>query len=113
GTVEVLRAKAGIWERGYTNQILSAGDRLRTMERSRAVVHIPNISPVRVGELSLMEMPPAQKRGFSLLRGLVYFFHRDDPGALEVQTPTMAALIRGTEFHLKVEQDVSTTLSMF
>src|SRR5262245_56876050 len=105
GPVEVSRAKAGIWDRAYTNQVLYAGDRLRTLERGRALLHLSNRSPLRRGELSLLEMPPAKKPGFSLLRGVIYFFHRDEPGTLPVQTPTVATIVRGTEFNLRVEEN--------
>src|SRR5207249_1475283 len=111
GPVQVSRVKAGIWDRAYTNQILYAGDRLRTLERGRALVHLPNLSPLRLGELSLLEMPPERKLGFNLLRGVIYFFDRDEPGTLPVQTPAVATLIRGTEFNLKVAENGVTTLT--
>src|SRR5439155_6198717 len=37
GRAEVSRAGSALWDPAYTNQVLVAGDRLRTGERSRAV----------------------------------------------------------------------------
>ena len=109
GTVEVSRA-GGIWDRAYATQTLFAGDRLRTMERSRATVRVGDLSPIRVNELSLLEMPA--KSRFSLLRGVIYFFHRDKPESWNIQTPTVATLIRGTEFNLAVATNGTPTLTL-
>lgn len=111
GTVEAARARAEIWDRAYTNQVLYAGDRLRTLERSRAVLRLAEVGPIRVGELSLLTMPP-ERKGFSLLRGIVYFFHRGKAAALDIQTPSVSTLIRGTEFNLAVAEDGTTTLTL-
>src|SRR5262245_40597985 len=37
GQVQVSRARSTAWDPGYTNQVLLAGDRVRTGPRSRAV----------------------------------------------------------------------------
>src|SRR4051812_13403958 len=51
GAVEVSRSKAEIWDHAYTNQVLYPGDRLRTLERSRAVLRVSGVGSLRVGEL--------------------------------------------------------------
>src|SRR4030095_7214490 len=56
---------------------------------------------------------PKKKTGFNLLKGIIYFFHRDRPGEFDLQTPTVSAVVRGTEFNLKVADDGTTTLSLF
>jgi hypothetical protein len=112
GKVEFRPAKESRWFQAYTDLVLSPGDRLRVLERSRATVLLPESSPLRLDELTVLELPPPDKPGFGLLRGIMYFFHRDKPGTWHVQTPTVASLIRGTEFNLKVEEDGTTILSL-
>jgi len=115
--VEVLRAGATAWDPASTKppyNVLKPGDQLRTGERSRAVVRWHDLTVLRVGELSRLQIPAEEKKrsAFNFLRGLFYFFHRDTPGEFELRTPTVAAVVRGTEFNLKVAEDDATTLSL-
>src|SRR5438105_11435135 len=113
GTVEIAKWRTAAWERAETNRMLLPGDRLRTGERSRAVLRLSNLSTLRLGEFSLIEIPgPEETGGFNFRRGLFYFFHRDKPATLPVRTPAMVAVIRGTEFNLVVEENGRTTLSL-
>lgn len=114
GGVVVSRSGSPAWDAGYTNQALFPGDRLRTLERSRAVVRLSDLSLLRLAELTHIQIPPPSSRrsGFHLLRGLLYFFHRDKPGVMPVTTPTAYAVVLGTEFTVAVEQDGSTRLTL-
>ncbi|MCB1128814.1 MAG: tetratricopeptide repeat protein, partial [Verrucomicrobiae bacterium] len=49
---------------------------------------------------------------FRFLKGVFYFFHRDEPGEYDVQTPGQSAIIRGTEFHLAVTEAGETSILM-
>jgi tetratricopeptide (TPR) repeat protein len=111
GKVEVLRAGAAVWDPSYTNQVLQAGDQLRTGERSRVAIRLSNLSITRLPELSHLQIPP-RKRGFNLLRGILYFFHRDRPGEMELRSRVVNAVVRGTEFVFEVADDGTTTLSL-
>ncbi|MBC8095665.1 MAG: FecR domain-containing protein [Akkermansiaceae bacterium] len=117
GRVEAARAGATTWEAARTNQILRIADRVRTGERSRATLHLLDQSSLRMFELSefLIEPLPAapEKPGFSLSKGLIYFFHRDKPVDVQFKTRTATAAIRGTEFHLAVEDNGRTVLTLF
>ena len=112
GTVEVSRSKSPTWDPAYVNQLLHGGDRVRTRERSRAVVRLSQLTTWRLDQLSVLELPvePQPRSLFNLLRGALYFFHRDVPGTFPVKTPTMSAIVRGTEFVLRVEEDGTSTL---
>lgn len=113
--VEVLRSGAQTWDPGRTNQFLLPGDQIRTGEKSRAVVRLPNQTTMRLGELSLLQIPAEKKSGpfgLKVLKGLFYFFHRGDPDDLEVGTPTVSAVVRGTEFQIEVSDQDTTTLTM-
>jgi len=114
GTVVVSRSGSPAWDAAYTNQMLFPGDRLRTLERSRAVVRLSDFSLLRLSELTHIQIPaPTSRRsGFHLLRGLLYFFHRDKLGVMPVTTPTAYAVVLGTEFTVVVEEDGSTRLTL-
>ncbi len=115
GRVVLSRSGSVAWDPAYTNQALFPGDRLRTLERSRAVVRLSDLSLLRLAELSHIQIPDATPRrgGFNLLRGLIYFFHRDKPGVMPVTTPTAYAVVLGTEFTVEVTRDGSTRLTLF
>ena len=115
GRAVVSRAGSLAWDPAYTNEVLFPGDRLRTLERSRAVVRLSDLSLLRLSELTHIQIPEATTRrsGFNLLRGLIYFFHRDKPGVMPVSTPTAYAVVLGTEFIVEVTDDGSTRLTLF
>ena len=114
GKVEVSRGASGLWDPAYTNQVLRPADWVRTGERSRAVVRVSDLSTLRLGEQTLIQVPPpATKRaGFNFLKGILYYFHRDKPGVFPVQTPTAYAVILGTEFTLSVADNGATRLDL-
>jgi tetratricopeptide (TPR) repeat protein len=114
GLAEFSPAGATNWYQCHTNHLLYPGDQLRTGPLSRAVVRLTDQTVFRLGELTLMQVPPAseERAGFSLLRGVLYFFHRDRPRELRLRTPMVSAVVRGTEFNLAVAEDGATTLSM-
>jgi tetratricopeptide (TPR) repeat protein len=112
GTVQVSRVPSSVWDPAYVNQPLHGGDRVRTGERSRALVRLSKLTTWRLAERSLLQLPeePQPRSIFNLLRGALYFFHRDQPGTFPVKTPTMSAIVRGTEFVLRVEDDGTSHL---
>lgn len=115
--VEVSRDGGRTWDVARTEVpycMLKPGHQLRTGAGSRAVVQLSDYTVLRLGPLSYLEIPPeGRRRGFNLFRGILYFFHRDRPGEFDVQTPTVSAVVRGTEFNLRVEPDGTTTVSLF
>lgn len=114
GKVEVSRAGTATWSLATTNQTLTAGDRVRTGERSRAVVRLSEKTMWRLGEVTIIQVRAAggTRGGFNLLRGVLYFFHRDKPGTFPVETPSAYAVIIGTEFNLTVTTNGATTLNL-
>jgi Tfp pilus assembly protein PilF len=111
--VEVLRVGSTVWDRASVNLPLYSGDQLRTGPRSRAVVRQANRTDRRLDARSLFRIEPEDGGILNFLRGALYYFHRDKPGTLPVRTPTSFAVIRGTEFHLHVAENGTTTLSLF
>jgi len=116
GKVQVLRAGAQTWDLAYTDQVLLAGDRLRVPEHGRVTLLLADQSIERFGELSEFTIEPpteaGKQPGFSLMRGLLYFFHRGKPGDIQIRTRTAGAAVRGTEFNLEVEESGRTVLTM-
>src|SRR5258706_442810 len=116
GTVEVMRKRSGVWDPAHTAppyNILYPDDQLRTGPNSRAMVMLSDQSVVRVGEAGHIQVlaAPRKRAGFSFLKGIFYFFHRDEPDELDLQTPTVSAVGPGTAFNLRVE-DGRTVLSL-
>jgi tetratricopeptide (TPR) repeat protein len=95
-----------VWTNAQTNHILRATDRLRTGPDSRAALLWSAQSVVSIGASTEIEiLPPRQRDGLGnlgLSRGIMSFFHRDEPGRIQVITRGVVAAVRGTEFVMAV-----------
>ena len=118
GTVEARSAGAANWEPTRTNQVLHISDRLRTGADSRGALRWSDQSIMRIGPLTEMEILPPDRpealAGLHLVRGIISFFHRDEPGRIRATTRGALAGVRGTEFVMAVSGpgDERTTLSV-
>jgi tetratricopeptide (TPR) repeat protein len=114
GKVEFLPAGSANWYICITNQQLHPGDQLRTGPNSRAAVRLSDLTVFRVGSQGYLRIRPEEKKrsAMDLLKGLFYFFHRDSPGEFDFQTPTVSAVVRGTEFNVEVVEDGPTTITV-
>ncbi len=115
--VEVKRYGAQVWDRAYVqpvNQVLNPGDRLRTGRDSRALLRLSNLTDFPVGELTQLEVPreKEERAAIRLIKGIIYFFHRDHPHEFQVDTPTVSAVVRGTEFAVEVSDDGTSTFRL-
>ncbi len=115
GTAEVAPATATTWSPAQTNQILRPSDRLRTGANSRIALLWSDRSVVSFGALTEIEvsLPYSSDAqcGLHLLRGIISFFHRDEPGRIRVITRGAVAGVEGTEFVLAVEPRKDTELA--
>ena len=115
GTAEVAAATATIWMPAQVNQVLHPSDRLRTGANSRMALLWSDRSVVSFGALTELEVSPPDSAGaqcgLHLLRGIVSFFHRDEPGRIRVITRGAVAGVEGTEFVLADDTE-HTTLSV-
>ncbi|MGA2180375.1 MAG: TonB-dependent receptor [Verrucomicrobiota bacterium] len=115
GTTEVAPAAATTWAPVQTNRILHPFDRLRTGANSRMALLWSDRSVVSFGALTELEILPPDSAGaqcgLHLLRGIVSFFHRDEPGRIRVITRGAVAGVEGTEFVLADDTE-RTTLSV-
>jgi hypothetical protein len=111
--VQVLRAGAVTWDPGSASQILYPGDQIRTAERSRALLRLANQTTLRIGELTVLRIPEAQRKGIvtlDLFRGVLYFFRRDKRELFEIQTTTVSAVVRGTEFTIEHDEQTGSSV---
>src|SRR5205085_9619808 len=86
---------------------LATHDRLRTGDLSQASVRLTNLSVLQIDELTTIEIlppkgPAGDKPSLDVKAGQIYFFSRDKPREIELQTPVATGALRGTEFHLIV-----------
>jgi tetratricopeptide (TPR) repeat protein len=105
GRVEVARPGSGLWVPGSLNQVLLPGDRVRTGERSRAVIFLVGGRLIKKSELSEIEIPPSL--GLTFKRGLFHIFSRSRMTGEEYSLPSAVAAIRGTEFLVRVKEEAS------
>jgi Tfp pilus assembly protein PilF len=107
GEVEVSPAGATTWVLTRTNQVLHPLDRVRSGVKSRFALRWSDQSVVSFGASTELEILPPDRpdaqSGLHLVRGLLSFFHRDEPGRIRVITRGAVAGVEGTEFVVAVD----------
>lgn len=97
-------------------QTIRLGGRLRTLEKSRAVVRWSDSTLLRMKELTSIELhkPAATNQSslVNLLHGALYFFSRVVRRDVGINTRYVTAGARGTEYEIVVEVD-RTVVRMF
>jgi tetratricopeptide (TPR) repeat protein len=116
GTVETSPVASTAWFPAHTNQTLRSFDRLRTGLDSRVAFRWSDQSVISFNALTEVEVlppdSPNSESGLHLIRGVISFFHRDEPGRIRVITRGAAAGVEGTEFLIAVNDADRTTLSV-
>ncbi len=116
GIVEFSPAPSTTWVPAQTNQVVYPFDRLRTGANSRMALLWSDRSVVSFGAMTELEVLPPDASGaqcgLHLLRGIVSFFHRDEPGRIRVITRGAVAGVEGTEFVVAADETERTTLSV-
>ena len=116
GAVEILPAGAAGWTPAQNHQSLQPFDRIRTAANSRMALRWSDQSIVPFGASTELEILPADapgsQSGLHLIRGVLSFFHRDQPGRIRIITRGAVAGVEGTEFVLAVNDADATTLSV-
>ena len=115
GVVEVLPAGATAWTPAQNHQDLHPFDRIHTADNSRVALRWSDQSIVPFGASTELEILPPDsagaQSGLHLIRGVISFFHRDQPGRIRILTRGAVAGVEGTEFVLAVNDVNVTTLS--
>ena len=119
GTAEISTTKGADWIRTQTEQPLKPSYWLRTGPNSRVRIRLSDQSVVSFGAMTEIEILPPHEEGalsgLQLFRGILSFFHRDQPGRIRVLTRGAAAGVEGTEFVMAVDparDGQPTTLSV-
>src|SRR6202030_1107043 len=100
------RIRGQAWQPGVPVLPLVVGDSVRTGLLSRATVRLTDLSVLRMNEATTIQVLPAEKlgntEGIDIKNGALYFFSRDRPREMRIQTPVATGALRGTEFHVAV-----------
>ena len=116
--VEVLRFGSKTWDVASTDtnhNTLHSGDRLRTGENSRVGLRLPEHRAMLILDANsylIVPNEPQEKSSFELLSGRLFNFHRGTADEQRFKTPTVSAIVRGTDFELEVKPDNTTIVSM-
>ena len=113
--VETRAVAAQDWAPSTLNQMLFARDRVRTGEGSRAAILYTDQTLHRINEKSEVEVTPPEAGNPGVLRvisGQHYFSSRRPKDYGRIETPTVTAAIRGTEFVVDVDAAGATTITM-
>jgi outer membrane receptor protein involved in Fe transport/Tfp pilus assembly protein PilF len=105
------------WAAATPGQKLHVFNRLRTLSLSRAMVKLAELGRVRLDELTTLEIlpphDPQAKATLDLKAGAMYWFSRERPRELLIQTPHALAASRGTEFLVSLDPAGRTVFTVF
>ncbi len=105
------------WDPAAVGRELKMREIVEARERSRAVLSISRGRVLRVNSNSRLRIVPAILQGGSpgldLQKGEIYLHSRDPGRAMEVTTPVVTGKPNGTQFRVRVEDDGTTTFTMF
>jgi len=107
GRVERQRAGSLAWRAAQSNDAYCPGGKIRTWERSRAVLELTNETFLTVDQKTTLVFTGLEKKETSwldVLKGMLYIRSRV-PQTLQINTPFVNAVIKGTEFLVSVEHD--------
>jgi hypothetical protein len=111
-------ASATAWSPARTAQALAAGDFVRTREAARMALLFADQTQVRLHQNTVLQVKALATAGqgtttLRLEAGRAWTQTRRPPGSpLELQTPAATAAIRGTDWHISVEPDGRTLLTV-
>jgi len=113
--VDTRRSPSQDWIPSTLDEVLFDGDRVRTGDASRAAILYSDQTLHRINARSEVEVLPPQAGNPGVLRvisGQHYFSSRAPKDYGRIETPTVTAAIRGTEFAIDVAADGTTTITM-
>jgi tetratricopeptide (TPR) repeat protein len=113
--VETRRSGSDSWSSSSLHQTLFGSDRVRTGPASRAAIFYSDQTLHRLNQKSEVEVlpPTPEKPGFlRVISGSHYFSSRTPQDYGRIETPTVTAAIRGTEFLLELDDKGTTTITM-
>ncbi|MDD5034751.1 MAG: FecR domain-containing protein [Methylococcaceae bacterium] len=100
GEVEEQEIERQDWQRAGPEEVFCPGDRIRTLDNSRATLQLNNQTFVSLDQKTtvvLSGLRPREPSWLALLKGIIYLRSRT-PSSLVVKTHFINAAIEGTEF---------------
>ncbi|MGH7274067.1 MAG: FecR domain-containing protein, partial [Nitrospiria bacterium] len=107
GRVESMTHAETNWTPAKLEDTYFPGDRVRTLEKSRAAVLLKNESILRLDQRTTVKfsaVTPEKPSLLELIKGRVLFFSRF-PRKLIIDTPFVNAASEGTEFLIEVDEE--------
>ncbi|NOS88804.1 MAG: TonB-dependent receptor [Methylococcaceae bacterium] len=115
GKVDTQYAEKPVWTDLHLNDTICTGARVRTERWSRAVLVLGNEAVINLSQNATLDFPEPEKPADTFLlkikKGIAYFRSRQTQ-SLDVQTPFINAVHRGTEFMVAVD-DQQTQVTVF
>ncbi len=110
---EVLATNgAAGWFSAQPNHRLAIHDRIRTLRKSRATVHLTGLYSMRMEQLTTVEISPSllddSKPRLDLGGGALFIFSREQSGEIDIKTPAANGALRGTQLFVKVDANGKT-----
>ena len=130
GQVEVFSGQGKDWQPGATGRYLNPGDAVRTGPDGWLALLMADESLIQVNRNSQLVLREVQvtagwhKKGvqqasltrkrshYDLKRGRLWLRNKNRQPSVDVQTPTISAAVRGTEFEIRVAKDDTVTLTV-
>ena len=105
------------WQPAEVGRHLAAKEIVAARERSRAVVQLSGNRLLRVNANTRLMVLPSMVQGaplgLELQKGEIYLHSRDAGAEMTIKTPVTEAKPHGTQFRVRVEDDGTSTFTMF
>ena len=102
--VQTSTGSPGAWVQAAKDQSLAISDRIRTRQRSRAMVRLTDLYTIRLDQFTTRAHADAGRGNQArarYLRGAGFIFSRETGGEIGIKTPAANAALRGTQFSFK------------
>jgi tetratricopeptide (TPR) repeat protein len=110
GQVELQGPQESGWRPAQLNQYFCLGDKVRTLDRSRASLQLANDSYLSLDQTTTIVFSQSAEQlpsWLDLLKGVIYLRSRT-PRAFGIRTPFVNAAIKGTEFAVRATDDTGS-----
>jgi hypothetical protein len=82
----------GVWRDAHEGMRLELGDKVRTRQRSRAVIGLKGKYDIRIDQLTTIEI---KENMLDLQDGASFLFSREKDGEIDIKVPAANAALRG------------------
>ncbi|HLF86265.1 MAG TPA: FecR domain-containing protein, partial [Nitrospiria bacterium] len=105
GRVESLKADETDWKEVLINNTYCPEDKIRTLEKSRVALLLPNETILRLDQKTTVKFSATKKSTLlEIITGRAFFMSRT-PQAFTIETPFVNAASEGTEFMIEVNEE--------